>query len=158
MAVKCRNCGDTVDPRRVALGYDYCLKEECQARCVQRVRLAAVGVNKAADFFAKAEELLPPPGPPVTATPDDSPDADDASPDAASPRPPAFRKQRVPSTLDRLRQREVELDAALAAAYQRFCRGEITGAELERERARLIRGFNQLVRAENTRYRGMLRK
>jgi hypothetical protein len=58
--LECRNCGDVVDPRRVELGYDYCLKEECQQRCLKRVELAAVGVNKAADYYMKAEEVLPP--------------------------------------------------------------------------------------------------
>jgi len=54
-----------VDPRRVELGYDYCMKEVCQQRCIERVQLAAVGVNKAADYYMKAEEVLPPrpPGP-----------------------------------------------------------------------------------------------
>jgi hypothetical protein len=54
-----------VDPRRAELGYDYCLKEECQQRCLQRVELAAVGVNKAADYYMRADEVLPPPGPPA---------------------------------------------------------------------------------------------
>ncbi|MGH9276613.1 MAG: hypothetical protein ACRD12_00660 [Acidimicrobiales bacterium] len=151
MAVECRNCGEPVHAQRVALGYDYCLKQACQARCLQRVRMAAVGVNKAADYFAKAEELLPPPGPAVTATPDDAPAS-------ASVRPGAPRKARAKSTLDRLREREAELDAALDGAYQRFCRAEITGAELDRQRAQLIKTFNALVLAENIRYRGRLRK
>jgi hypothetical protein len=151
MRVQCRNCGEPVAAERVALGYDYCLKDECQARCIQRVRLAAVGVNKAAEFYAKAEELLPPASPPVTATPDDAPER-------AARRPSESPKRRVKSTLDRLREREVELDAALEATYERFCRAEITGAELERERERLIRAFNQLVLAENIRYRSMLRR
>ena len=58
--MQCRNCGDLVDPRRVELGYDYCLKEECQQRCLKRVLLAAVGVNKAADCYSKAEEVVRP--------------------------------------------------------------------------------------------------
>jgi hypothetical protein len=58
--LQCRNCGDVVDPRRVELGYDYCLKEVCQQRYLKRVHLAAVGVNKAADYYMKAEEVLPP--------------------------------------------------------------------------------------------------
>ena len=61
--MQCRNCGDVVDPRRVELGYDYCLKEECQQICLKRVQLAAVGVNKAADYYMKAEEVLPPRAP-----------------------------------------------------------------------------------------------
>ena len=66
--MQCRNCGDLVDPRRVELGYDYCLKEECQQRCLERVHLAAIGVNKAADYYMKADEVLPP-RPPAAAAP-----------------------------------------------------------------------------------------
>ena len=56
----CRNCGDPVDPQRVDLGFDYCLKEECQRRCLRPVQLASVGVNKAADYIMKAEEVVRP--------------------------------------------------------------------------------------------------
>ena len=60
LRLQCRNCGDVVDPQRVELGYDYCLKQECQQRCMKRVRLAAIGVNKAADYYARAEEMSVP--------------------------------------------------------------------------------------------------
>jgi len=46
----------------------------------------------------------------------------------------------------------------LEGSYQRFCRGEITAREMDKERDELIREFNQLVRSENIRYRGMLRR
>ena len=61
--MKCKSCGDVVDPRRVELGYDYCLKETCQQQCLTRVPLAAVGINKAADYYTRADEVLPPPRP-----------------------------------------------------------------------------------------------
>jgi hypothetical protein len=62
--VHCRNCGDELDPRRVELGYDYCTRLVCQKRHMRRVRLARVGVNKAADQFVRADSVLPPdPGP-----------------------------------------------------------------------------------------------
>src|SRR5436190_1496857 len=57
--VKCRNCGDEVDPRRVELGYDYCTRPECQERLAKRVELARVTVNKAADQYVRAEEVVP---------------------------------------------------------------------------------------------------
>lgn len=151
--VKCQNCGDVVDPRRAKLGYDYCVKDECQQRCMKRVRLAAVGVNKAADYYMKAEEVLPLPGPPRS-VPSKEPD-DPPRPTVRRRPPPATRKTK--STLAKLRQREAELDAALEAVYQRFCRSEITAKEMDGQRDELIRAFNQAVRSENIRYRGMLR-
>ena len=57
--MKCRNCGDEVDPRRVELGYDYCTRRECQERLMKRVELARVTVNKAADQYVRAEEVVP---------------------------------------------------------------------------------------------------
>lgn len=60
LAVQCRSCGNPVDPRRVELGYDYCLKEECQRLGVKPVKLASIGVNKAADYYTTPDELLPP--------------------------------------------------------------------------------------------------
>jgi hypothetical protein len=157
--LQCRNCGDLVDPQRVELGYDYCLKEECQQRCMKRVLLAAVGVNKAADYYMKAEEVVPPPVPqpppvPRTTTSID----DDETPRVRGRRLPSASQKRVKTTLDRLRDEEVELDAALQRSYERFCRGEVTAREMDRERDELIRAFNQRVMSENIRYRSMLRR
>ena len=53
--MKCRNCGEEVDRRRVELGYDYCTRPGCQERLVKRVELARVTVNKAADQYVRAE-------------------------------------------------------------------------------------------------------
>jgi hypothetical protein len=152
--LNCRNCGDPLDARRVELGYDYCLKEECQRRHMKRVRLAAIGVNKAADYYTKAEELLPPLGPSSTGPPAEPDDPEPVAPRQREPVKPTA----VKSTLEKLREREAALDAALEASYQRFCRAEITAAEMDRERNELIRAFNEIVKAENIRYRSMLRK
>jgi hypothetical protein len=162
--LQCRNCGDVVDPRRVELGYDYCLKEECQQRCLKRVQLAAVGVNKAADYYMKAEEVLPPrpaapggtPGPPPPMEPDDG---GGEPPEVSSPRArPAVNKGTRPkTTLERLQRMERALDDLLDRSYERFRRGEITATEMHRERDRLVDAFNQQVMRENIRYRSMLR-
>ena len=42
--------------------------------------------------------------------------------------------------------------------YERFCRSEITHAEMRTEQNALIRAFNDRVRSENIRYRSFLRK
>ncbi len=158
----CRNCGGPVDPRRVELGYDYCLKEECQQQCLRRVELAAVGVNKAADYYMKAEEVVPPRPPAALSGGVDS--AIDASPDDlvdATARQRAQRKvatRRPKTTLDRLRQQERDLDEALARSFERFRRGETTAAEMHRERDELVGAFNTKVMAENIRYRSLLRR
>jgi hypothetical protein len=163
--LQCRNCGSPLDPRRVELGYDYCLEEECQRRYVKRVRLAALGVNKAADYYVRADEVLPPSAPaPVPPGPEeaDEPggDREGASPgvkaEASKPDNPSER--RPPSTLERLRQREAELDEALGRSYERFRRNEITAREMEAEQRRLVAEFNQLVMSENIRYRSLLRR
>ena len=155
--MKCKNCGDPVDPRRVQLGYDYCLKDECQQRCLSPVQLASIGVNKAADYYTTANELLPPP-----LARSDQPVSEPEEPvepeRVAAPRPPRPARPKVKSTLDKLRDQEAALDAALEARYQRFRRGEITAKQLDRQRDDLIRRFNEVVMAENIRYRGMLRK
>jgi hypothetical protein len=154
--VQCRNCGGPVEAARVELGYDYCLEPECQQRCVKRVQLAAVAVNKAADYYTRAEEVLPAHAP-LTPTPASS----DVDSDSDGPPPRRLSRTRVAprpkSTLERLREQEVELDAALERSYQRFCRGEITAKELDRERDQLIRVFDERVMAENIRYRSMRR-
>jgi hypothetical protein len=163
--LECRNCGSPLDPRRVELGYDYCLKEECQQRFVKRVKLAALGVNKAADYYVRADEVVPPAAPaPVPPGPEegDEPggDGDGASP---GPKAAASKQDRSPekrpqSTLERLRQREAELDEALSRSYERFSRNEITAREMEAEQRRLVAEFNQLVMSENIRYRSLLRR
>jgi hypothetical protein len=152
--LQCRNCGSPLDPRRVELGYDYCLKEECQERGVKRVRLAALGVNKAADYYVRADEVLPPPAP--APVPSGSDEADDLSAVEAPRR--SRTEKRSPTTLERLREREAELDRALGERYEQFRRSEITAREMEAEQRRLIAEFNQLVMAENIRYRSLLRR
>jgi hypothetical protein len=172
--LRCRNCGDVVDPRRVALGYDYCLKEECQQRCLERVHLAAVGVNKAADYYMKAEEVLPPrPAVTTTAPPPQEVEADGPNEDGPNaygpnaygpnaygrtrPAPAARTEKRAKTTIERLRELEAALDRALDRGYERFRRGEITATEMHRERDQLVGAFNRVVMAQNIRYRSMLR-
>jgi hypothetical protein len=180
--LQCRNCGDVVDPRRVELGYDYCLKEECVEICLKRVQLAAVGVNKAADYYMKAEEVLPPRPPAAEAGQVAEPEAGDLDerhepaergqpvqlgesrePAQAGqvrpsvPRQAANAPKRLKTTLERLREFETALDAALDLSYERFRRGEITATELHRDRDRLVEAFNRVVMRENIRYRSMLR-
>jgi hypothetical protein len=158
----CRNCGGPVDPRRIELGYDYCLKEECQQQCLRRVELAAVGVNKAADYYMKAEEVLPPR--PSSALSGGVDSALEASPHDLVDTPvrkPAQTKgatRRPKTTLDRLRDQEHALDEALGRSYERFRRGETTAAEMHRERDNLVGAFNTKVMAENIRYRSLLRR
>jgi hypothetical protein len=153
--LQCRNCGDLVDPRRVELGYDYCLKQECQQRCMKRVLLAAVGVNKAADYYSKAEEVVPPR---LSSTTPVSIDADEIPQVRRRvSRPTNGARERPKTTLERLREQEMKLDEALRRSYERFCQGEITAREMDRERDQLVRSFNRLVMSENIRYRSMLR-
>jgi len=153
-ALKCRTCGDAVDPLRAELGYDYCLKEECQQRNVKRVTLAALGVNKAADYYTTADEVLPPRPPvPAPAATDDAPHTEPAA--HRSPAPGAGTRR--PTTIERLRREEARLDEALRRSYERFQRGETTAREMDRECDNLVAGFNRLVSAENIRYRSMLR-
>ena len=155
--MKCRNCGDLVDPRRVELGYDYCLKDECQKACIEPVRLASIGVNKAADYIMREEELLPARAPNPGRHHAEHDDDDTPIPAAGhSPTPPTRRRRAT--TLERLRRLEAELDVAVDRSYQRFAAGELTARELDKERDGLIRAFNQQVMAENIRYRSMLRR
>jgi hypothetical protein len=165
--LQCRNCGSPLDPRRVELGYDYCLEEECQKLHVKRVKLAALGVNKAADYYVRADEVLPPPAPAplpaghadgdedVTGTPGPAGE----SPSAGSPpTPSADAEPRPKSTLARLRERDGQLDRDLARSYDRFVRGDITAREMDAEQRRLVADFNRMVMNENIRYRSFLRR
>jgi hypothetical protein len=168
--LECRNCGGPVDPRRVELGYDYCLQEECQQRCMKGVHLAAVGVNKAADYYMRAEEVLPPRAPAARSTeagdpPEDAPPvscststAADAFPEDAPRLSRAARNKGPKTTIDRLRERERHLDQALGRSYERFRSGEITAQEMHRERDQLVGAFNRQVMGENIRYRSLLRR
>jgi hypothetical protein len=152
--LECRNCGDPIDPRRVELGYDYCVKEECQQRCLKGVHLAAVGVNKAADYYMRAEEVVPPRPPTARSS------GGDGFPEAEPrpPRPALAANKGSRTTIERLRERERQLDEALGRSYERFRSGEITAKEMHRERDQLVGAFNRQVRGENIRYRSMLRQ
>jgi hypothetical protein len=51
----CVTCGDALHTERAAK-YDYCTKPECQDRNTRGLRIAAVGVNKAADQYVILDE------------------------------------------------------------------------------------------------------
>ena len=150
--MKCKNCGDELDPRRVELGYDYCKRRECQERLMMRVELARVTVNKAADQYVRAEEVVPS-GPRPRWGIDEEDERGDR-PRRRVQKPPVRR----PSTEKRLQRAARKLDAALMDVYERFCRSEITHAEMRREQNARIDAFNDRVRSENIRYRSFLRK
>lgn len=153
--MKCMNCGETIASERVELGYQYCLKDECQKLCMEPVRLARVAVNKSADQFVLADDVPPTTEPSTRRAPDD--DQPDES--EALPRVRAHLRAPTPvlSPLQRLRAISAELDRRLAKSYDRFCQGEITSTEMAREQNALIDAFNGYVRRENIRYHGMIR-
>ena len=156
--MKCKNCGEEVDPRRVELGYDYCTRRECQERLMNRVELARVTVNKAADQYVRADEVIPD-APGVRWGIDDE---DDEEASAGGPRQQRVQEPPRPkprmSTTRRLQVAADKLDAALMRVYERFCRSEITAAEMRSEQNALVHAFNDRVRGENIRYRSFLRK
>jgi hypothetical protein len=151
--VTCRNCGDVVDPRRVELGYDYCTRPECQELLVRGVELARVTVNKAADQYVRADEVVPAGPRPRWGIDEEEEGAGQSRPRAPKPAPVRRR-----TTEQKLQRASEKLDAALMEVYDRFCRSEITHAEMRSEQNALIRGYNDLVRSENIRYRSFLRK
>ena len=51
----CTICGDELHPER-AEKYDFCTKPACRARGARAIRIASVGVNKAADQFVVLDE------------------------------------------------------------------------------------------------------
>jgi hypothetical protein len=150
------SCGETLALERVELGYQYCLKDECQKLCMEPVRLARVAVNKSADQFVRADDVLPTIKPSSRRAPDD--DLPDESEFLPRVRAHQRAPRRVPSPLQRLRAISAGLDHRLAKSYEQFCRGEITAAEMAREQNALIDAFNGYVRRENIRYHGMIRK
>jgi hypothetical protein len=155
--VKCRNCGDEVDPRRVELGYDYCTRRECQERLMKRVELARVTVNKAADQYVRAEEVVPS-GPRPRWGIDEEEEEEEGGavrPDRRVQESPPVRRL---STEKKLQHAAQKLDSALMQVYERFCRSDITYAEMRTEQNSLIQAFNERVRSENIRYRRFLRK
>ena len=106
--MKCTNCGEEVDPRRVELGYDYCTRPECQERLVKRVEHARVTVNKAADQYVRAEEVVPS-GPRPRWGIDEEDDGTERS-DRRAQEPVPTRR---PSTEKKLQRASRTLDAAL---------------------------------------------
>ena len=153
--MKCRNCGQVVDPQRVALGYDYCMRRECQERWIKRVELARVTVNKAADQYVRAEDVVPS-GPQVRWGIDEEDDGSVGSRPRRAQEPP--RRRRRLSAASRLQLAADQLDAELMQVYERFCRSELTAAEMRSEQNALIQAFNERVRSESIRYRSFLRK
>ena len=151
--MKCRNCGEEVDPRRVELGYDYCTRRECQERLMKRVELARVTVNKASDQYVRAEEVVPS-GPRPRWGIDEEEDGALGPEGHVQEAPPVRRL----STEKKLQRAARKLDASLMQVYERFCRSEITHAEMRTEQNALIEAFNDRVRSENIRYRSFLRK
>ena len=51
----CTICGDELHPER-AEKYEYCTKRSCRERAAKGLRIASVGVNKAADQFVVLDE------------------------------------------------------------------------------------------------------
>lgn len=156
LGLECRNCGDPLDRRRVELGYDYCLKEECQRRCLRPVQLTSVAVNKAADYYDRADDRERPRQPAAIVI-----DADERPEGADRTLPRATKRKKevhLQSTFERLRDQEVALDEALSRSYQRFSAGELSAKEMDIECDQLIGSFNQQVMGENIRYRSMLRR
>jgi hypothetical protein len=137
----------------VELGYDYCTRRECQELLMKRVELARVTVNKAADQYVRAEEVVPS-GPRPRWGIDEEDESADRPRHRVAESPPVRRL----STEKRLQRAAQRLDAALVEAYGRFCRSEITHAEMRREQNALVEAFNGRVRRENIRYRSFLRK
>jgi hypothetical protein len=76
-------------------------------------------------------------------------------PDRRVQGPPPVRRL---STEKKLQRASEKLDAALMEVYGRFCRSEITYAEMRSEQNTLIQAFNDGVRSANIRYRSFLRK
>jgi hypothetical protein len=149
--MQCKTCQELIDPRRAALGFDYCTKAECQRRNVKPLELVRITVNKASDQYVGPEELPTRPAA-VGWTIDD---VDDDAPT----RPPTPRRSPPrPSVTARLTAASKELDARLDERYEAFCRGELTVDEMRAQQNALIDAFNARVRAQNIRYRSFLRK
>ena len=155
--MRCRNCGESIDPRRVEVGYDYCTREACQRACVERVPLVRVTVNKAADQFVRAES-------PVPSSSERSYSAgafaDRSTPVVGQVSAPktSTAKKRIPSELQTLREAEARLDRQLDAADRRFVAGELTADEMKRLQNSAVDRFNARVAASNIRYRSLKRK
>jgi hypothetical protein len=54
--VLCVECGDQLPEERAQLGYDYCLREACQAAHFRGVKIMAIGVNKSSDVLIVADD------------------------------------------------------------------------------------------------------
>ena len=120
---------------------------------MKRVELARVTVNKAADQYVRAEEVVPSGPRPKWGI--DEEDDEAPRPERRVQEPPPAQRL---STKKKLHLASQKLDAALMQVYERFCRSEITYADMRTEQNALIQAFNDRVRSENIRYRSLLRK
>jgi RNA polymerase-binding transcription factor DksA len=119
-------------------------------------------VNKAGDYYTSAAELAQPEL--AKSRNQSAADVHQNENDNTLPRQQkrssksTAKGPRHETTVARLSRAERALDEAIDAAYERFARCEITGAEFDRERRRLTESFNDLVRSENIRYRSLVRQ
>jgi hypothetical protein len=51
VSIKCIECGDELLSERAELGYQYCMKKQCQTKHHKGLAITAIGVNKSADIF-----------------------------------------------------------------------------------------------------------
>ncbi len=128
----CRHCGAEVEGERVALGYDYCTRDDCVEACFEPVDVIAVAVNKASDQYLLKRDLEwsePHPREPVR---------DDGG---WLPRPRSTPERAAPrGSAARIAELEAQLDADLA--------NEADPAR----RAKLVNDFNARLRRLNIRY------
>ncbi|HWM58685.1 MAG TPA: hypothetical protein VNO83_12675 [Pseudonocardia sp.] len=52
----CVECGEELLEERAQLGYDYCTRQECQAKRHRGLTITAIGVNKSAEAFVLAAD------------------------------------------------------------------------------------------------------
>ena len=56
LAVRCIECGDELLAERAELGYQYCTKNQCQAKHHRGLTITAIGVNKSADTVITGDQ------------------------------------------------------------------------------------------------------
>jgi hypothetical protein len=133
--LRCRHCGAAVEPERVALGYDYCNRDECVEACFEPLDVVAVAVNKASDQYVLKRDLGWTDPQPRRGVRDDG-----GWLRGLAPRTPP--KTAVPrSSADRIAELEAQLEADLAREDEPV------------RRAKLVNDFNARLRRLNIRYR-----